>query len=30
MGAAITIIVSIALMIIAYIGYRNTEAFKKE
>lgn len=29
-GAAITIIISIALMIIAYIGFRNTAAFKKE
>lgn len=30
LGAAITVIVSIGLIIIAYIGYRNTEAFKKE
>lgn len=30
LGAAITMIVSIALIIIAYIGYRNTEVFKKE
>lgn len=30
LGAAITVIVSIGLMIIAYIGYKNTEAFKKE
>lgn len=30
LGAAITIIVSIALIIIAYIGYRNTEVFKKD
>ena len=29
-GAAITVIVSMGLMIIAYIGYKNTEAFKKE
>lgn len=30
LGAAVTVIVSIALMIIAYIGYRNTDAFRKE
>ena len=28
-GATITVIISIALMIIAYIGYRNTDAFKR-
>ena len=28
-GAAITVIISVALMIIAYIGYRNTDAFKR-
>ena len=30
LGAAITVIISIALMVIAYIGYRNTDAFRKE
>lgn len=30
LGAAITIIVSIALMIIAFIGYKNTDAFRRE
>ena len=30
LGAAITIIISIALMIVSYIGYRNTAAFRKE
>jgi arabinogalactan oligomer/maltooligosaccharide transport system permease protein len=30
MGAAITVIISILLMIVAYIGFRNTEAFRKE
>ena len=29
LGAAITVIVSIMLMVAAFIGYRNTEAFKK-
>ena len=29
-GAAITIFISLALIIIAYIGYRNTEVFKKD
>ncbi|PRR82165.1 ABC transporter permease subunit [Clostridium vincentii] len=29
-GAAIIVIISIALMIIAYIGFRNTDAFRKE
>lgn len=28
-GATITVIISIALMVIAYIGYRNTDAFKR-
>lgn len=28
-GATITVIISIVLMIIAYIGYRNTDAFKR-
>ena len=28
-GATITVIISVALMIIAYIGYRNTDAFKR-
>lgn len=28
-GATITVVISIALMIIAYIGYRNTEVFKR-
>ena len=30
LGAAITILISIALMIVSYIGYRNTDAFRKE
>lgn len=30
LGAAITIIISIALIIIAYIGFKNTAAFRKE
>lgn len=30
LGAAITIIISIALMVIAFIGYRNTSAFRRE
>lgn len=30
LGAAISIIISIALMIIAYIGFKNTAAFRKE
>lgn len=30
LGAAITVIISIALMIIAYVGYRNTDAFRRE
>lgn len=30
LGATITVVISVALMIIAYIGYRNTNAFKKE
>lgn len=30
LGAAITILISIALMIISYIGYRNTDAFRSE
>lgn len=30
MGAAITMIISIGLMVIAYIGFRNTAAFKRE
>ncbi|WP_300382827.1 ABC transporter permease subunit [Clostridium sp.] len=30
LGAAITIIISIALMVISYIGYINTDAFRKE
>jgi arabinogalactan oligomer/maltooligosaccharide transport system permease protein len=30
LGAAIIVIISIALMIIAYIGFRNTDAFRKE
>lgn len=30
LGAAITMVVSISLIIIAYIGYRNTAVFKKE
>lgn len=30
LGAAITIIISIVLMIIAYIGFKNTAAFRKE
>ena len=29
-GAAITIFISIALMLIAYMGYRKTEVFKKD
>ena len=29
LGAAITVIISIALMLIAYVGYRNTDAFKR-
>lgn len=29
-GAAITIFISLALIIISYIGYRNTEVFKKD
>lgn len=28
-GATITVIISVVLMIIAYIGYRNTDAFKR-
>ena len=28
-GATITVIISVALIIIAYIGYRNTDAFKR-
>ena len=28
-GATITVIISVALMIIAYIGYKNTDAFKR-
>jgi len=28
-GATITVIISIALIIIAYIGYKNTDAFKR-
>lgn len=28
-GATITVIISVALMIIVYIGYRNTDAFKR-
>ncbi len=28
-GATITVVISVALMIIAYIGYRNTDAFKR-
>ncbi len=27
-GATITVIISVALMIIAYIGYKNIDAFK--
>lgn len=30
LGAAITIVISIGLIVLAYIGFRNTEAFKKE
>ncbi|MGL4773094.1 MAG: carbohydrate ABC transporter permease [Clostridium sp.] len=30
LGAAITILISLALMVIAFIGYRNTDAFRKE
>lgn len=29
-GAAITIVISVALMFIAWLGYRNTKAFKEE
>lgn len=28
-GATITVIISVALMIVAYIGYKNTDAFKR-
>ncbi|MGM9987789.1 MAG: ABC transporter permease subunit [Bacillaceae bacterium] len=30
LGAAITVVISLVLIIFAYIGFRNTEAFKKE
>ena len=30
LGAAITVIISLGLMVFAYIGFRNTSAFKKE
>lgn len=30
LGAAITVIISIALMAMAYVGYRNTDAFRRD